>query len=312
MTRSFHFGVTLPQIKRTWEEARDAAACFDELGFDSVWVCDHLFGVPFPNLPIFEAWSELAAIAATTHDVELGTLVTPPLFRNAAVLAKQIATIDHVSGGRTICGLGAGWMSAEFESHGLPFPGVRERLRALDETADALVRLWTEPSTTFDGAYVHMQDAYCEPKPIRRPPILIGGGGEKVLLEIAARRADIWNNMGVFQGELARKIELLRRHCDAIGRDHAEIRISQQALVVIAETEAQARESLQKAQRIYGGHMGGGLEEHGIWGHPARVVERIENLRKMGCTMLVMELFGRDSREPARLFAEQVLPHFGA
>jgi F420-dependent oxidoreductase-like protein len=310
--KPLHFGVTLPQIKRSWEETRDAARCFDELGYDSVWVCDHLYGVPFPNLPIFEAWTELAAVAALTREVELGTLVTPPFFRNPAVLAKQIATIDHVSGGRTICGLGAGWMSNEFESYGLEFPDVAERLRALRETIEVLRLLWTEPSTTYEGAHVHVTDAYCEPKPVRRPPILIGGGGEKVLLRIAAEHADIWNNLAVFQGDLARKIEVLERHCGDVGRDFGELVVSQQTLVVIAETEAEAKEAIQKAIRIYGGHMGAGLESHGIWGHPERVVEGIERHRELGCSMFVMEFFGRDTREPARLFAERVLPQLRA
>ena len=94
------FGVTLPQIKRSWEEASEAAVAFDRLGFDSVWVCDHVYGVPMPNLPIFEAWSQLAAVAAITERVELGTLVTPPFFRNPGVFAKQLATLDQISNGR--------------------------------------------------------------------------------------------------------------------------------------------------------------------------------------------------------------------
>src|SRR4029453_17303768 len=111
MAKPMHFGVTLPQIKRSWAEARDAAVEFDRLGFDSVWVCDHLYGVPCPHLPIFEAWSELAAVGPLTSRVELGTLVTPVFFRNPAVLAKQVATIDHVSNGRTVVGLGSGWLA---------------------------------------------------------------------------------------------------------------------------------------------------------------------------------------------------------
>ena len=310
MTKPMHFGVTLPQIKRTWEETRAAAVEFDRLGFDSVWVCDHLYGVPMPNLPIFEAWSELAAVGALTSRVELGTLVTPVFFRNAAVLAKQVATIDHVSNGRTVVGLGSGWFAMEFESYGLPFPPVRERLRALDETATVLKRLWTEPSVTFEGAHVTLHEALCEPKPIRRPPILIGGGGEKVLMGIVARHADIWNNLAVHQGQLAEKRQVLQRRCDREGRDFAEITVSQQCLVVIAETEAAAQEALGKAIKIYGGHMGGGLEAHGIWGTPAQVIERIERHRALGCTHFVIEFFGRDTREPARLFAERVLPAF--
>jgi probable F420-dependent oxidoreductase len=310
MAKTMHFGVTLPQIKRTWAEARDAAVEFDRLGFHSVWVCDHLYGVPMPNLPIFEAWSELAAVGAITSRVELGTLVTPVFFRNAAVLAKQVATIDHVSNGRTVVGLGSGWFATEFESYGLPFPPVKERLRALDETAAALKRLWSEPSVTFEGRHVRLQDAMCEPKPVRRPPILIGGGGEKVLMGIVARHADIWNNLAVNQGDLAAKRDVLRRRCDAEGRNFDEITVSQQCLVVIAATESAAQEALGKAVKIYGGHMGGGLEAHGIWGTPAQVIEKIERHRALGATHFVIEFFGRDTREPARLFAEHVLPAF--
>jgi F420-dependent oxidoreductase-like protein len=305
-----HFGVTLPQIKRTWDEARTAAEEFDRLGFDSVWVCDHLYGVPMPNLPILEAWSELAAVAAITRKVELGTLVTPPFFRNPAVFAKQVATIDQVSNGRTVVGLGAGWFATEFEAHGIPFPPVGERLRALEETIEICRRMWTEPSVTFEGRHFTVRDVMCEPKPVRRPPILIGGGGEKVLLRIAARAADVWNNLAVNQANLAAKIDVLRRHCDAVKRDPAEIAISQQCLVVIAETDDAARAALERAAKIYGGHMGGGLEAHGIWGTPAQVVEKIERHAALGCRHLVMEFFGRDTREPARLFAERVLPAF--
>ena len=310
MTQAMHFGVTLPQIKRSWAEARDAATTFDELGFDSVWVCDHFYGVPMPNLPIFEAWSELAAVGAITRRVELGTLVTPVFFRNPAVLAKQVATIDHVSNGRTVVGLGSGWFAMEFESYGLPFPAVGERLRALGETATALRRLWTEPSVTFEGAHVTLRDAMCEPKPVRRPPILIGGGGEKVLMGIVARHADIWNNPAVTMAQLPQKLDVLRRRCDAVRRDPAEITVSQQCLVVIAETDAAAKDALAKATKIYGGHMGAGLEEHGFWGTPAQVVDRIAKHRARGCRHLVIEFFGRDTREPARLFAEHVLPAF--
>ena len=310
MPRRVRFGATLPQIKRTWAEARATAEELDRLGFDSVWVCDHLYGVPMPNLPILEAWSELAAVAAVTERVELGTLVTPPFFRNPAVLAKQVATIDHIAGGRTIVGLGCGWFATEFEAYGCPFPAIGERLRALEETVEVMKRLWTEEQVAFEGRYITVRDAMCEPKPVRRPPILIGGGGEKVLLRIAARHADIWNNLAVMQPELGRKIEVLRRHCAAVGRDPESIEVSQQCMVVIAETDDAARAALEKAQRIYGGHMGAGLEAHGIWGTPERVVERIERHRALGCSLLVMEFFGRDTREPARLFAEKVLPAF--
>jgi F420-dependent oxidoreductase-like protein len=306
------FGVTLPQIKRSWDEARAAAVEFDRLGFDSVWVCDHLYSVPMPTLPIFEAWSLLAAIAAVTERVELGTLVTPPFFRNPAVLAKQVATIDHVSNGRTIVGLGAGWFAAEFEAYGLPFPSLRARLQALEDTAEILKRLWSEERVTYEGRQLSVHDAIAEPKPVRRPPILIGGGGERVLMGIVVKYAQIWNNLAAFQHELGRKVAALKKRCDELGRDFDEIEVSQQCVVVIAADDDAARAALAKANRIYGGHMGAALEEHGIWGTPGQVVERIERHVKLGCTSFVMEFFGRDTREPAQLFAEQVLPAFQA
>ena len=311
MAKKVRFGVTLPQIKRSWQEARDTAQEIDALGYDSLWVCDHVYGVPAPNLPIFEAWSELAAVAAITQQAKLGTLVTPPFFRNPAILAKQIATIDHVAGGgRVIAGLGAGWFQPEFEGTGSPVPSTRERLRALEEAVVILKGMWTQERFSYEGRHFRVKDALCEPKPLRAPEILIGGGGERVLMGIAARHADIWNNMAVFQAQLAQKVTALRRRCDELKRDFDAITLSQQCVVVVAEDDAAARAALEKAGKVYGGHMGAALAEHGIWGDPAGVIERIERHRKLGVSLFVIEFFGRDTRVPARLFAEKVMPAF--
>ncbi|TFG98083.1 MAG: TIGR03560 family F420-dependent LLM class oxidoreductase [Myxococcales bacterium] len=310
MAGTVRFGATLPQIKRSWDETRAAAVEFDALGYDSLWVCDHLVGIPLPKLPILEAWSLLAAVAAVTQRARLGTLVTPPFFRNPAVLAKQIATLDAISGGRVIAGLGAGWYEAEFRGYGCEFPGLRERLRALEESIEIMKRLWTQDEASFEGHSFRIESAACEPKPKQRPAILIGGGGERVLMGIAARHADIWNNMAVFQAQLAAKVEALRRRCDEVGRDFSTLEISQQCVVVIAEDADAARGQLEKAKKLYGGHMGSALEEHGIWGSPEGVIERIERHVKLGCTLFAIEFFGRDTREPARLFAEKVMPAF--
>jgi alkanesulfonate monooxygenase SsuD/methylene tetrahydromethanopterin reductase-like flavin-dependent oxidoreductase (luciferase family) len=310
MTRAVRFGVTLPQIKRSWEEAKAAALEFDRLGFHSVWVCDHLYGIPLPQLPIFEAWSELAAVAAITERVELGTLVTPPFFRNPAVLAKQIATVDRIAGGRVIAGFGAGWFQAEFEGYGCDFPPLGQRMRALEESVELMKRMWTEEQVRYEGDWAKAQDVRCEPKPARRPPILIGGGGEKVLMGIAARHADIWNNLAIFQPQLGNKVEALKRRCEQLGRDFDSIEVSQQCTVLIAPDEATAGQFLEKAKKVYGGHMGGALEEHGIWGTPDQVIERIQRHVDLGCGLFVIEFFGRDPREPARLFSEKVFPAF--
>jgi len=310
MSPKLRFGATLPQIKRSWQETEAAAREFDRLGFDSVWVCDHLYGVPLPQLPILEAWSLLAAVAAVTERVRLGTLVTPPFFRNPAVLAKQIATIDQISGGRTAPGFGAGWFEPEFRGTGCKFPSLPERLQALEESVEIMTRMWTEEKVSFEGKHFSVHEVVCEPRPATKPPVLIGGGGEKVLMGIAARHADVWNNMAVFHADLPGKIEALKRRCGEVGRDFDSIEISQQCVVVIGETQEAAQKQLEKAKQIYGGHMGGSLEEHGIWGGPEAVIEKIERHRALGCTHLPIEFFGRDTREPARLFAEAVMPAF--
>lgn len=306
-----HFGVTLPQIKRTWEQTRAAAEEFDRLGFDSVWLNDHLYGIPGPQIPILEAWTTLSAVAAVTQRVQLGTLVTPIGFRNPALLAKMAATVDNISNGRVIVGVGSGWFQMEYSGYGFEFPSVKQRLEELDEAVRLMKQMWTEPQSTFEGRHFHTDAVFCEPKPIRQPhpPILIGGAGEKVLLHLVARHADIWNNLAVHQAELAAKVDVLKRHCAAVHRDPATLRISQQCLVVIGENEADAKTKVEKAAVIYGGHMGAG-GPHSICGTADQCAERIEQHIALGCTMFVIEFYGRDTREPAQLFAETVMPRF--
>jgi alkanesulfonate monooxygenase SsuD/methylene tetrahydromethanopterin reductase-like flavin-dependent oxidoreductase (luciferase family) len=148
----------------------------------------------------------------------------------------------------------------------------------------------------------------CAPKPPRKVPILVGGSGERRLMGIAARHADIWNNLATTQGELPGKVEAMRRRCEEVGRDPATLTVSQQCTVVIAETAPEAEEAMRRANAIFGGHLGGAIEAHGIWGTPDQVLERIERHVELGVTMLVVEFFGRDTTVPAQLFAETVLP----
>jgi F420-dependent oxidoreductase-like protein len=300
------FGVTLPQIKRTWAETKAEAEEIERLGFHSVWFNDHLYGIPMPPIPILEAWTALSAVAAVTARVELGTLVTPVGFRNPALLAKVAATLDQISGGRVIMGLGVGWFEQEFRGYGIDFPPVQDRLGQLDEAAEIMKRMWSEEQVTFAGKYFRTDSVYCEPKPARRPPIMIGGGGEKVLLRLAAKHADVWNNLAVNQEKLAAKSEVLRRHCRDLGRDPATLRISQQTMVVIGADEADAQAKKEKAARIYGGHMGSGIA-----GTAEQCIEQIRRMRDLGCSLFIIEFFGRDVREPAQLFAEKVMPAFG-
>ena len=299
------FGVTLPQIKRTWQETRTAAEEIEKLGFHSVWFNDHLYGVPMPQLPIMEAWTALSAVAAVTSRVQLGTLVSPVGFRNPALLAKMAATLDQISGGRVIVGLGGGWFEQEFRGYGMDFPPLRQRLEQLDEAVQLMRRMWTEEQVTFEGKHFRTDAVYCEPKPVRRPPVLIGGGGEKVLMRLVAKHADIWNNLAVHQDQLGRKIEVLRAHCRTLERTPATLVISQQTMVIIGRDDEDARAKTEKAQRIYGGHMGSGIA-----GTPEQCIEHIRELQALGCSLLIIEFFGRDIREPARLFADKVMPAF--
>jgi alkanesulfonate monooxygenase SsuD/methylene tetrahydromethanopterin reductase-like flavin-dependent oxidoreductase (luciferase family) len=307
---NIHFGVTIPQIKRTWEETKTASTEFEAMGFDSLWVCDHLYGPQSPTIPIMEAWSLISAVAAITSKAEIGTLVTPAGMRNPAQLGKVIATIDNIAGGRIVAGLGAGWMPREFSDFGVPFLDTRDRLGQLRETVQLLKRMWSEPEVTFEGKYVKTERVVCEPKPPRQVPILIGGAGEKVTMRIAAKEATIWINLAGHQGALEAKIGKLNEHLDAIGRPRNDITISQQCLVTIAPDDASAGPMIDTAKKVFGGHMGDPTGPLAIAGSPQRVREQIQKHIDLGCTHFIMEFFGRTTIEPARLFAETVLPHF--
>lgn len=305
-----HIGVTVPQIKRSWQESRTAATEFEAMGFDSLWVCDHLYGPQSPTIPILEAWSLLAGLAAVTDRVELGTLVTPTGMRNPAHLGKVVATVDAIAGGRVVPGFGAGWMAREHTDFGMPFLPTAARMDQLAETVDLLRAMW-DPAvdvTTYHGTYVHADDVVCLPKPPRRPPILIGGAGEKRTIPLAARLADIWNNLAGTQADLPHKIDRLRDEMGRIGRDPAEVTISQQCLVIIAEDDAAAETAIGQAEKIFGGHLGDPRGDLAIAGSPERVVEQIRRHVELGCTMFIAEFFGRETITPARLFAERVLP----
>ena len=310
MATSVHFGVTIPQISRSWEESKAAGQEFERLGFDSLWACDHLYGVPRPEIPILEAWTLLTALGAVTERVELGTLVTPPGFRNPAYLAKVIATLDRITNGRVVPGLGAGWFRQEFVGYGFDFPDTKVRLQRLAEAAELMKRAWAEPQMTFEGQHYQTDAVTISPPPVRRPPLLIGGSGEKVTMRIAAKYADIWNNLAGHQARLAEKVKILHEHCRAVGRDPADIRVSQQCMVLITRNADDVEPMLQRAEKLFGGHMGNVRGEMTIAGTPEMVTEKIQRHIDAGCTHLIMEFFGRDTREPAALFAETVLPNF--
>jgi len=207
-------------------------------GWDGVWLADHFMpNADDTSAPWPEAWTTLAALAATVPDIRLGTLVTGNTYRHPAVLAKMAATVDHISGGRLVLGLGAGWQENEHRKYGIEFSTVPGRLARLDEACQVIKGLLEQPSFSFDGQFYSLSDAPLEPKPLQSPlPLLIGGGGEQVTLKITAKYADEWNVWGTVE-TLEHKMSILDRHCETVGRDPGDIQRSAVALLFLSDDE---------------------------------------------------------------------------
>ncbi len=220
-------GVSLRPQYTDWPAMREAALLVDELGFDWLLTSDHLVASrdhqPDPDGPIFEAWQLVAAWAAITRRVRVGVMVSGVMLRHPALLAKMAVTLDHISEGRAMCGLGAGWFRQEAEMYGMPWPSTSERLTRLDEAAHIVRTLLDERTSTYRGRHYRLTDALAEPKPIQpHLPLLIGGGGERRTMRIAARYADLWNTFGSPE-VMARKIKVLHRYCAELGREASAV-----------------------------------------------------------------------------------------
>jgi F420-dependent oxidoreductase-like protein len=301
-----HFGVVLPQFNASFAQAREVAQAADESGFDSVWVVDHLISVLNEAETVLEAWTEITAIGAITQRVRIGQIVLCVSFRHPPLLAKMAATLDQVTGGRLIVGLGAGWHSGEYEQYGYAYPPIGTRLRQLDEACQILRRLWSEERTTFEGRHFQVRNAQLSPKPAQpRLPIMIGGGGEKVMLRLVAEHADIWNNLGAYHGDAAHKREVLREHCRAIGRDPAEILVTQQTLAAIAMDRTDAARRTEKVVAELG--FLDATPELALTGTPEEIRTRVEKNRALGINGFMMSFGRRTDPEHVRLFAREVV-----
>jgi len=230
------------ETQQTWDELIGSAEHAERSGWGGVWVMDHFMPSEEPvTAPRLEAWTAIAGLAACVDRVRVGVLVTGNTYRHPAVLAKMAATVDHISEGRLVLGLGAGWQRNEHESYGLEFPTVTERLARLEEACQVIRLLHSQERSSFEGRFYRLVDAPCEPKPVQRPlPLLIGGRGEQLTLGIVARYADEWNCWGLPE-EVAQKSEVLERHCLEIDRDPATIKRSAQALVLMSDNGEQLR-----------------------------------------------------------------------
>jgi len=222
-----------------WPDLLDEAQHLAKTGWDGIWVADHFMPNREDNLgPTQEVWTVLAGLAATVPGVRLGSLVTGNTYRHPAVLAKEVAQVDIISGGRAVLGLGAGWQENEHVAYSIPFHSVAGRLRRLEESVQIIRSLFDHDRTDFEGRYYQIRNAPLGPKPVQAHlPILVGGGGEKVTMRIAARFADEWNVWGA-PDVLRQKGEVLERHCEEAGRDPAQIKRSAQVLVTMSSDPA--------------------------------------------------------------------------
>ena len=220
------FGLEPAPEDAEWEELANVWRFAEELGYDSLWTTDHIIPSVYgdKHRPVFEGWAALAGLAAVTSRAACGVLVTGNSYRNPALLAKIAATVDHISGGRMVMGMGASWLEAEHHMYDVPFYSNAERVHRMGEALQILKKMWTEHSTDFNGKYYQVRGAICEPKPLQKPhpPILVGSGGVQLGLRYVARYADAWNSGGPPE-MFKEKIEILNRYCEEIGRDGEEI-----------------------------------------------------------------------------------------
>ena len=294
-----------------WARARKLAARAEQLGYDHLWVYDHLETVPRREPEhVFEAWTTMAALAHVTGRVGLGQLVTCAAYRHPGLLAKQAACVDVMSGGRLILGVGAGWYEQEYKAYGYEFPPAGRRLGILDETVQAVRLLWTEERAYFEGRHVRLNGAFCDPKPLQQlPPVWIGGGGEKVTLRIAARLADA-TNWQVGLDEFRHKSEVLRAHCDDAGRDFDAIVRTHAPDCILFDSDEDLRRWLDSPG---GGHHWGRTPHdryvaENFVGTPERVAEQVQGYVDAGAKEFVLWFRDYPSAESLERFMSEVVP----
>ncbi len=256
------FGLQIPNFtlggppERLFDEVVDLAVAAEGAGYDSVWVMDHFYQLPplgGPTQPMLEAYTLLGGLAARTSRVKLGALVTGVTYRNPAHLAKIVTTLDIVSGGRAILGIGAAWYDVEHDGLGFTFPDAPERLSRLEEALQICRAMFTETSPTFDGEYYRIHEAWNVPPPLQGggPAILIGGGGEKRTLKLVAKYGDYCNFFGD-AATVAHKVKVLRSHCEAVGRDPSEVTVSRLSTLVLTENDEETASTMAFLKEVAG------------------------------------------------------------
>lgn len=296
---------TVDDLRAVWRLAEDR-------GFHWISVWDHFYPAQFQGHegPCLDAVATHTALACETSRVRVGCLVYCVAYRHPAVLAKALATIDHLSGGRMECGLGSGWHEPEFRAHGIPFLEARERLRQLEEAVTIVRSLWSERQTTFEGRHFRLEGAFGEPKPLQeRPRIWIGGGGEKVLLRLVARHADGWNIPFVGPETFAAKREVLDRWCEREARDPAAIVRTVNLGLALVERESDVPGLERRLEGQFGALLGV-LRPGMLVGTPEQVAERIREYQRAGADWVNIALRAPFDLDSLALFAERVMPLF--
>ena len=293
-----------------WARTKELAVRAESLGYDHIWVYDHVETVPRREpTHCFEAFTTLAALAQHTSRVELGQMVTCVGYRNVGLLAKEAACVDVFSGGRLILGIGAGWYEREYQAYGYRYPTAPERLRMLREACEVIPRLWSEETVSYDGEFHSFDAAYCDPKPLRTPPLWIGGGGEKVTLRIEAQHADATNWQVGLEG-FVRKSDLLGRYCEDIGRDPASITRTHGPDCRIFDTEADLAAWLDSpgGGQLWGRGDPGPYVADNLVGTVEQVTEKAQAFVDAGCGEFILWFRDAPSDESMTAWMQAVAP----
>ena len=306
------FGVQTAQQNVTWNELVELWSKCDQWGFDSLWVFDHFYPifVPDPTGPCMEGWTLLSALSQHTKHARIGALVNGNTYRNPCVTAKMAATLDVLSGGRLNLGIGAGWFELEHRSFGIDFKTIPGRLQALSESLRIIKGMFTEEKISLDGRHYKVIDAVCSPKPLSKPhpPIMIGGQGEKTLLKIVAREADMWNATGDAE-RMAHLISVINRHCDIVGRNPDDI----EKTIMIGLCYRAPKEREQAMMSIIGAMNGKQPEEARkqiMIGDKQECLDTIERYSKAGVTHFIFMSMAPFFLDDYQRFAEEVMPAF--
>jgi F420-dependent oxidoreductase-like protein len=301
-------GVYLPQMGFAYAELLHRARRCEELGIDSVWLYDHLYGPGVPEYPSFEAWTLATALLANTDRIQVGHMVLCNQFRHPVVLAKMATTLDQISAGRLQLGIGSGSIEDEHTRVGLDWGSFAERSGRLGEALEILRQAFADERIDFSGEYYTVRDMPIKPGPAQqpRPPIIVGGVGEKYTLPLVARYADIWNVPTYALGELEHKMAVLRSICEDIGRDPDTIALSVEAVMALAPDD----DSLPKVRALAEKRFGVpafGLNEGGLIGTPPAIVDRLHELQQLGFRQIVLFTHDRGSDETLELLASHVI-----